>query len=160
VSLYDSDPPAALDELELVLELARSVDNRMSLGAASVPAEELRSKLGTRSDATDLAATMERLDYWLRAGAPPILWSTVRRAARLLARQGACEAAALALGAEAHASLKLPVRQRERRRHEPVVEHVRALLGEDVYERLSARGAQLTPEALVDELRLAANIPR
>jgi len=34
ISLYDSDPPAAL-------ELALSVDDRLSFGAASVPAEEL-----------------------------------------------------------------------------------------------------------------------
>lgn len=155
VALYDRDPEAALFELEQAMALARLVGNRMSVGSAGVPAEELRAMLAHGSRATDLSAAMDRLDYWLADGNTPTLWNTVRRIGLILSDLGAHESAAEALGAEAAATLKLPLRARERARYDAVVEALRNHLGEDRFTQVSGRGARLTVEELADEIRMA-----
>lgn len=157
VTLYERKPDAALGELEQAMALGRLVGNRMSVGSAAVPAEELRAKLAHRSRSTDLAGAIDRLDYWLANGTPPTVWNTVRWVGLAFAELGAFEDAALALGAQAAATLKLPLRERERERYETVVASVQAELGDDRYAEAADRGARLTVEQLVDELRAAVD---
>jgi hypothetical protein len=135
--------------------LSNLVDNRMAMGSARVPAEELRTKLADRSSTLDLRSAMDSLEYWESAGNPPNLWSTVRRVARTLADLGHHRWAAVALGAEMAATLKLPLRERERSRHEAVVARVREALGEAAFRSEAARASSLTPHELVSELRSA-----
>jgi predicted ATPase/class 3 adenylate cyclase len=153
VALFDADPAAALDELARATELAREVDNRLALGAASVMAEELRTKVGSRTVLDDLRAALDQLDYWLGEGNPTNIWGTVRRVARSLAALGRADLAAVAIGAEQAAPLKLPLRRREEQLHNAVVAEVTDELGPAEFSRHTARGAGLGPADLVQELR-------
>jgi hypothetical protein len=155
IALYDADPEAALAELEASMVFSSTVDNRMATGAAKVPAEELRTKLAQRSLSSDLRSAIDNLEYWVGAGNPPNLWNTVRRVARTLAELGEHRWAAFALGAERAATLKLPLRERERIRHEAIVAQVRTALGEETFSAEAARSAALSPPELVAELRTA-----
>jgi predicted ATPase/class 3 adenylate cyclase len=155
IALFDRDPAGALEDLAYCMEVSREVDNRMSLGAAATPAEELRTKLSRRTVADDLRAALEHIDYWVTAGNTPNFWGTVRRVARDFAALGSPAWAAVALGADAEASLKLPLREREQARHEAVVAEVRAALGPDGFAEQAARGAAISPAELVSQLRAA-----
>jgi predicted ATPase/DNA-binding SARP family transcriptional activator len=159
VALFDRDPAGALEELARCIELARDVDNKMSQGAASSPAEELRTKLSRRGAAEDFLAGVEQVEFWVEAGNISTMWGTVRRVARALAALGRYELAAVALGAEAGATLKLPVREREQRRHDAVVAEVTRALGATAFEAAASRGAAMSAESLVAALRdLAASL--
>jgi predicted ATPase/class 3 adenylate cyclase len=153
VALFDADPPTALYELAGAMDLARAVDNRLTIGAVSVLAEELRTKVGSRSVDDDLRAALDQLDYWLGEGNPTNLWGTVRRVGRALAALGRPDLAAVALGAEQAAPLKLPLRPQEREVHDVVTAQVKTDLGADEFNRHAARGAALRPVELVHELR-------
>jgi hypothetical protein len=137
------------------MEIARDVDNRMSVGAAGTPAEELRTKLSRRTVDDDLRAALDHIEYWVVAGNTPNFWGTVRRVARDFASLGHHEWAAVALGADAEASLKLPLRDREQARHDAVVTDVRAALGPERFAEYAARGAAMSHDELVDQLRAA-----
>lgn len=153
IALYARAPRRALELLEEVMALSLSVDNRLAYGSAATPAEELRTKLGTRTVSSDLDAALEQVDYWMSIGGEPNVWLTVRRIARDFAGLGDYEAAALAFGAEASATSKLPMRGRESDRHEAAVTRAAQALGAAEYERLTARGASLSAEGLLAELR-------
>ena len=155
LALFDRDPAGALEALARCIEISREVDNRMALGAAATPAEELRTKLSRRTLDDDLRAAVEHIDYWVKVDNTANLWGVVRRVARDFAALGDAESAAVALGADAEASLKLPLREREQARHEAVVADVRAALGPDVFAAQMARGAAMTPSELVEQLRAA-----
>ena len=156
-TLFNSDPVRALAKLELAMDVAAPVDNRMCRGAAVTTAEEIRTKLGGRPVDLDLDVAVQQVEYWMTMGNAPNLWLTVRRIGRNFASLGDYEAAAIAFGAESGATSKLPLRVGERHRHEQAVASVTAALGESEYERLAARGASLSSEALVGELRSRAN---
>jgi tetratricopeptide (TPR) repeat protein len=156
VAMFDRSPRRALDLLEEAMALSQTSDNRIGFGAASVPAEELRTKLGSRPVTSDLEAALEHVDYWTAMGNAPNVWLTVRRIARDLAGLGQFEAAALAFGAEAEAGSKLPMRAREGDRHEAAMARTRQALGAQTYDAMAGRGASLTPEQLLAELRVAA----
>jgi hypothetical protein len=156
VALLDKTPGRALELLEVAIELSRQVDNRLAYGSAATPAEELRTKLGGRPPSSDIVAALEQVEYWMTMGFEPNVWLTMRRIAREFAGLGDHEAAALAFGAEAEASSKLPMRAREGDRHQAAIDASRAALGGDDYDRLAARGAAMAPEDLVVELRRRA----
>jgi hypothetical protein len=79
----------------------------------------------------------------------------VRRMAGVLADLGLHGRAAVLLGAEAAAGLKLPLRANEVSRHEAVVRAVREALGRETFERLAYAGAALSVEELMVELGAA-----
>ena len=91
------------------------------------------------------------------SGNPPNLWSTVRRVARAMAGLREHRWAAFAIGAEEAADLKLPLRERERVRHESVVAAVRAALGDGDFTAEVDRGRAVTPEQMVADLRAAVD---
>jgi predicted ATPase/class 3 adenylate cyclase len=155
-ALFDRHPRRALEVLERALDLSRAVDNRMGYGAALTTAEELRTKLGSRPVATDLDIAIEQVEYWMAMGNAPNLWLTVRRIARDFAGLGQFAAAALAFGAEAGAASKLPMRAREGERHDAAMARAEQALGGGEYARQAERGAAMTPEELVAELRAQA----
>jgi predicted ATPase len=159
-ALFDSDPKRAVEALEHAVELAAGVDNRITLGAATTTLEELHTKLGGRSVPEDLVAALGQVENWLALGNAPNVWLTVRRIGRDLAALDAYEAAALAFGAEAAAESKLPLRVRERDRHAVAIARTRESLGEESYAHHAARGASLSPDALLTELRIAAAASR
>jgi predicted ATPase len=155
VSLYHA-PRRALELLETAMEWSRDVDNRMAFGAAATPASELRTKLGSRTVSSDLEAALEQAEYWMAMGNAPNVWLTMRRVARDFSGLGDHEAAAMAFAAEADAASKLPMRTREGDRHQAAVDRTRDALGDAEYDRQAARGAAMTPEDLVAELRRRA----
>ena len=140
----------------MAMELSRDVDNRMAFGAAATPAEELRTKLGSRTVSSDLEAALEQAEYWMAMGNAPNVWLTMRRVARDFSGLGDHEAAAMAFGAEADAATKLPMRAREGDRHQAALDRTRGALGAEEYDQQAARGAAMTPEDLVAELRRRA----
>ncbi|MBV9934407.1 MAG: hypothetical protein JO367_08895, partial [Actinobacteria bacterium] len=155
-ALFDGDPPRAVEALENAVELAAGVDNRITLGAAATTLEELRAKLGVRSLAEDLDAALSQVENWLSLGNAPNVWLTVRRIARTFVALEQYEAAALAFGAEAAAESKLPLRVREGDRYSVAIARTREALGTEGYAHHAARGASLSPDALLTELRIAA----
>jgi hypothetical protein len=155
IALFDRDPARALDHLGRSIELSREVDNRMALGAAATPAEQLRTKLSKRTMHEALVAALEQLEYWVEARNAPNMWGVVREMARSFAAIGRYEWAAIALGADAAATLKLPLREREQTRHDAVIAEVRGGLGNELYEHHAARGAAMTPEQLVETFKPA-----
>src|SRR5207245_10721632 len=128
----------ALELLEGVMELSLTVDNRLAYGSAATPAEELRTKLGSRAMSSDLDAALDQVEYWMSLGFEPNVWLTIRRIARDFTGLDAFEAAALAFGAEAQAASKLPMRAREGDRHEAAIARPRQALGDAEYERVAA----------------------
>jgi hypothetical protein len=71
----------------------------------------------------------------------------------LLAGVGQHEAAALALGAEAAATLTVPLRAREQAQHEAAVAAVQSALGARRFQAIAQRAAALTFGELIAELR-------
>jgi hypothetical protein len=92
----------------------------------------------------------------MAVGNAPNLWLSVRRIARDFTGLGRFEAAALAFGAEAQASSKLPLRVREGERHGAAIARAEEALGQAGFARHAARGAAFSPEELVAELRASA----
>jgi predicted ATPase len=158
--LFDTDPAQARETLERAVELAAGVDNRLTRGAAATALEELRTKLGRRTVAEDLDAALMQVENWLALDNAPNLWLSVRRIGRNFAAIDQFEAAALAFGAEAGADSKLPLRMREGDRHHTAVGRTQEALGVDDYAHHAARGASLSPDRLVAELRAAADAAR
>ncbi len=76
----------------------------------------------------------------------------LRRLVWALAEIGALESAAVIAGAESRGSLNLPMRVRERHRHETVLRALTEQLGAATFERLLARGAALRDDELVATL--------
>lgn len=159
-ALFDNDPEQAVEALEVAVELAAGVDNRLTRGAAATTLEELHTKLGKRSVAGDLDAALTQVENWLALGNAPNLWLTVRRIGRNFATLEQFDAAAVAFGAEAAADSKLPLRVREGDRHHTAVARAQEALGVDGYAHQAARGASLSPDSLVAELRAAADAAR
>ena len=126
-------------------------------GPRTSDAEELYTKLGKRPPAADLEAAVGQVEYWVTMGNAPTLWLTVRRIARDLAALDQFEAAAMAFGAEAQASSKLPLRVREGDRHQRAIARTEQALGEAAYATHAARGAALSPEQLAAELRATSD---
>jgi predicted ATPase len=148
---FGSDPSFALDQLEASTLAARSVDNRLAINSSESLAEQLR---GARQPATvNLPAVIERLEQAEARGLSPAAWYDVRALGRLLAGVGQHEAAALALGAEAAATLTVPLRAREQAQHEAAVAAVQSALGARRFQAIAQRAAALSFGELIAELR-------
>jgi predicted ATPase/DNA-binding SARP family transcriptional activator len=157
VVLLESDPAFALLRLERCIELSTSVRNRLARGAASVPAQELRTRLERRGSVDDVRRALEEISFMQGTGNTATQGVVLRRLVWGLADVGMLEDAVVLAGAEAQASFNLPMRPKERQRHESVLTALREQLGAAAFDRLQARGGALSSDELADELRAVAD---
>ena len=157
VVLLESDPAFALLRLERCIELSTSVRNRLARGAASVPAQELRTRLERRGSVDDVRRALEEISFMQGTGNTATQGVVLRRLVWGLADVGLLEDAVVLAGAEAQASFNLPMRPKERQRHESVLTALREQLGATAFDRLQARGGALSSDELADELRAVSD---
>jgi predicted ATPase/DNA-binding SARP family transcriptional activator len=155
--LLDSDPAFALLRLERCIELSTPVRNRLARGAASVPVQELRTRLERRSSVDDVRRALQEISFMHGTGNTATQGVVLRRLVWGLADLGLAEDAVVLAGAEARASLNLPMRPRERQRHESVLAALRERLGQIGFDRLLARGGALSSDELVSLLRAVSD---
>jgi hypothetical protein len=129
--------------------LAGTVRNRLAHGAASVPGQEMRTRLERRSAFDDVRGVLGEIRYLHATQNEATQGVMLRRLVWGLADIGLLEEAAVVAGAEARASLNLPMRVRERRRHETVMATLAERLGAPAFETLRTRGASLSDEELL-----------
>jgi predicted ATPase/DNA-binding SARP family transcriptional activator len=156
IVLMETDPAFALLRFERCMELSRKVGNRLAHGAASVPAQELRTRLERRSTIGDVRAALDEITYMHRTGSSTTQGVVLRRLVWGLADLELVEHAVVIAGADARASLNLPMRPREGTRHAAVLAALSARLGAEEYQRFHVRGTMLSDEELLQLLRTVA----
>ncbi len=129
--LLDSDPKAALEELDAAIELTESVDGHFLSGVAHVAAASLRTRTGQAHDAIGpLAATIERL---ADQGNTTHLLTTLRNLPSLLIRLEEWSSAAQVLGGLSASTIS-PTFGEEADRLDEAERAARSALGDEAYD--------------------------
>lgn len=139
--LLDTDPEAALTELDAAIALAESVDNHFLAGVAHVSAASLRTRTGHAEDAVGpMARTIERL---VERGNTTHLLTTLRNLPTLLTRLEEWRSAARVLGGLSASTIS-PTYGQEAALLDAAEQGARSALGDEAFESCHQDGAGLS----------------
>jgi hypothetical protein len=139
------------------MEIGEQVGNRLARGAASIPAQELRTKVEQRSAIDDVRASLSEIEYMRRTGSTATQGVVLRRLVWRLAEIGLFDEAVVIAGADSRASVNLPMRAREAQRHAAVLASLLERIGEQRYDQLYSRGALFTADELMSTVQAVAD---
>jgi ATP/maltotriose-dependent transcriptional regulator MalT len=152
-ALLDSDPERAADLLDGAMELARAQGDRYADGVAMVSAASVRSRHGDPELAVPLFR--EVIEHWSSLGDWTHQWTSLRGVVDVLLRLDRHEDAAILRGGLVDRAQTAPIYGPDAERMSAAETVLRQRLGDELFGKLTRRGARMGDDAVVAFARTA-----